>query len=627
MPSWSEIQRETLQAVEDRLERFVREGAQGTPLAGDGVPVAGDRLEVQTGQKRRWYDQQYYVVDVEKGAGDKDDRHLVTLQHFRGTKLVFEVPPATRKALRGVRRVRVFGVDGMKVKLAEDLRRALKKAERGRLVEALWTDDKPLPRPRRAPELNPSQRAAYAALTRRGAALVWGPPGTGKTQVITAAVKDALEAGRTVLIASHTHVAVDNVLEGLLDLELEPGEVVRVASPLTEEKVSPRVVDHPHLLLRKAAELVCDFEARAAETSAQIAENRAAREEDGVTPELEAEMRELLKDRAALDEELRREQAEMLESASVVACTLASLCAQRGERTFDVVILDEAASIEPPYIAVAGSRATKTFGLVGDFLQNAPIAEPAGSEDEDEQESPWLASDIFSLLSITDRASAELHPRCVALNHQYRYPSVIADLVNGFCYDGLLESERTSADEDGATVTLIDTSALEERRLQPSFPHSWWSPLGLELFETIAGHHAARGADVGYVTPYRGQADRAAELSSRTGMGVECGTAHRFQGRQFDIVVVDLMQDDQPRWAGRANLHGTPREASAAKLLNVALTRAKRQLYLFGDWQFIRRAPTPGMRALAGLEGHPNFKLVPAADVLAWGRRRAGRLV
>lgn len=622
MPSWIDIQNETLQAVEDRLERFVRDGGQGTPLSGDGVPV-DERIEVITGQKRRWYDQQFYVVDAAKGAGEKGDRHLVTLQYYRGTKLVFEVPPATRKALRGVRSVRVFGVDGMRVKLAEDLRRALKKAERGKLVDALWNDDRPLPKPRKATGLNPAQQAAFAALTRRGAALVWGPPGTGKTQVITAAVKDALVKGRSVLIASHTHVAVDNVLEGLLDLELEPGEVVRVASPLTEEKVSPRVVAHDHLLLRKAAEVLCEHAERSEEISTAIAANRAEREETGVTDDLEAEMKELIKERAALDEELRREQARILEEADVVACTLASLCAGRSERSYDVVILDEAASIEPPYVAVAGSRATQTFGLVGDFLQNAPIAEPDG----DALEPPWLSSDVFALLGIEDRASAEAHPRCVALNRQYRYPSVIADLVNGFCYDGLLESERASDPDDGATVTLIDTSALDERRLEPFFPSSWWSPLGLELFETIAGHHASIGSDVGYVTPYRGQAERAAELSSRLGMGVECGTAHRFQGRQFDIVVVDLMQDDQPRWAGRANLHGNARESSAAKLLNVALTRARRQLYLFGDWEFIRRAPTPGMRALAGLEGHPNFRRVDAATVVAWGRRRSGRLV
>jgi RecA/RadA recombinase len=636
---WNEIRGRSLAAVEARLAAFVRAGARGTPITPDAVPAPalGKRFDVGSTQPRRWYDQQFYVVDATLGEGRPEDRLLVTLVRFdkRARRLTFELPDETRKALAGVRSVRVFAVDGMRVRLAEDLRRALRRAERGRLVEALWRPTGPQIRPARARKgsgLDAAQREALGALTRKGAAFVWGPPGSGKTRVITEAVRHALERDRTVLIASHTHVAVDNVLEALVDTtDLEPGDVVRVASPLTEEKVSPRVARHDFLLLRKAVAVVTDEAARRADLDAREAANRSdpARTEDPGPDRAEAlaalddELKEIAEARAELEEELRAARDELLAGAQVVACTLASLCGQRPERRFDVVILDEAASIEPPYVAVAGARADRTFGLVGDFLQNAPIAEAADEED-DSAEDPWLSSDVFALAGIRDRASAEAHPRCVALRRQYRYPSVVADLVNGFCYDGLLESARPSDPADGATVTLVDTSALEERRLVPAFPRSWWCPLGLELLRIIGGHHAARGASVGYVTPYRAQAERAAELSHREGLGIPCGTAHRFQGRQFDIVVVDLMQDDRVRWAGAADLHGDERQASAAKLLNVALTRMRERLYLFADWRFVRGHDTPGMRALAGLEGHPNFKLVDARDVRAWARR-AGR--
>lgn len=594
-PGWDEIHRKSLAAVEARLAAFVRAAGQGTPIASDAVrmPTLGKRFDAHSSQQRRWYDQQFYIVDAARGAGAPDDRHLVTLVRFdpRQHKLSFELPEQSRAALGGARSVRVFALDGMRVRLAEDLRRALRRAGRGKLVEALWRETRPLPkarRPRKGVELDGSQREALGALTRKGAAFVWGPPGTGKTKVIIEAVRDALENDRSVLIASHTHVAVDNVLEGLLDLdlELEPGDVVRVASPLTEEKVSGRVLDHEFLLLRKAVDMLAE---------------------------------------EAAEQDAREASVDVLDEARVVACTLASLCSRRLDRRFDVVILDEAASIEPPYVAVAGSRADRTFGVVGDFLQNAPIAEAADEEDRT-AEDPWLSSDVFSLAGIRDRATAEAHPRCVALRRQYRFPSIVAALVNGFCYDGLLESARPSAAADGATVTLIDTSPLEERRLVPAFPRSWTSPLGLQLFAIIGGHHAARGAHVGYVTPYRAQAEHAQQLSDRHGLGIPCGTAHRFQGRQFDIVLVDLMQDDRARWAGAADLHGDARQASAAKLLNVALTRMRRRLYLFADWDFVRGHDTPGMRALAALEEHPNFRLVDARDVLAWASRGPGTM-
>jgi hypothetical protein len=630
-PRWGEIKRECVAAVEERLAALVRAGRQGAPIAPDGVrlPRLGERLEVRTGQRRRWYDQQFYVVDASLGAGGPDDRHLVRFVRFDGPRLFFDVPSATRKALTGVKSVRVFAVDDMRMRLAEDLRRALKQADRGKLVEALWRERRPLAaRAPKHPTLDPSQRQALGALTRKGAAFVWGPPGTGKTKVITEAVRDALDHGRSVLIASHTHVAVDNVLEGLLDLDLdlEPGEVVRLASAVTEEKVSRRVAEHDFLLLRKAAQTMTDELERRTDLDERMAENRASR--DGAADpdgDLVAEAKAIGEERAELDAEIREARDEIVDEASVVACTLASLCASRHDRRFDVVILDEAASIEPPYVAVAGARADRTFGLVGDFLQNAPIAEPADDEDRSAR-SRWLTEDVFALAGIHDRASAEEHPRCVALRRQYRFPSVIAELVNGFCYDGLLESDRPSDPADGATVTLIDTSALEERRLVQAFPQSWWNPLDLELFAIVGGHHARSGAQVGYVTPYRAQAERAQELSMRGGLGIECGTAHRFQGRQFQVLVLDLMQDDRVRWAGAADLHGDERQASAAKLLNVALTRIQAQLYLIGDWDFIRRHDSPGMRALAGLEGHPNFRLSDARDVLAWGRARQGAL-
>ena len=63
---------------------------------------------------------------------------------------------------------------------------------------------------------------------------VLGPPGAGKTTTITEVVKASVALGRRVLITSHTHRAVDNVLENLSpDLN-----VVRIGS---EDNMSSKV--------------------------------------------------------------------------------------------------------------------------------------------------------------------------------------------------------------------------------------------------------------------------------------------------------------------------------------------------------------------------------------------------
>jgi hypothetical protein len=714
-------------------------------------------------------------------------------------------------------------------------------------------------------------------MTSRGACFVWGPPGTGKTTVVLSAVRDALAHGRSVLVASHTHVAVDNVLEGLIrssgdgGVDWSCGDVIRLASAATLEKVSPEVIDHRYVLLDNAAAVLTDSEARkadlderrkanrqdqaraalagvvkdlagvdvggiedaqrahvatertleleqmavelrerlrglrerehahrdtaaesraeplelddahtrlassqqardvatiaakaamvalrdrerdeqdvqaqlqevrrtvdqgvaralsfvrsrrerrVAQSEAVVAKARAvvqdarvlheartadrrvrgieaaqaqaqvdrlterheralrdaeiaqelATEADTTQAELDAlrqstdelrriadsvpeadvllarareegwldriaerdrlnervvvldeELAGIEREQERLREELARERARLLAEAPVIACTLKALTMQRAllERRFDVVILDEVASIEPAYVAYAGSRANRTLALVGDFLQNAPIADADDTpDDQDRTLADWQRRDVFHLAAIHDRHSAERHPRCVALSLQYRYPPLIAKTVNAFCYDGLLESHPVTLSTDGRPViTLLDTSRHPGKRLV-SEQGSWWYQLGLDLLIALARDPDTPTNDTGLVCPYRAHAGRAARLSEREGLGVACGTAHSFQGREFHTVIVDLMQDDQPRWAGVADLHGTERQIAAAKLLNVALTRTRRHLYLIGDWDFIRGYRSPGMRALASLDGEPGFRVIDAARVL-----------
>ena len=884
--TWSRIRALAIAALESSLARLVREG-KGELLAREPVrwPRAGEDLELWVDAVRHWMSQEFFVVDADLGEGKRgEDRHVVKLKRFAGRRVWLRVPPEARSSLQGVPRVRVFCTSDLEIRLARALLAALRASTRGDLVEQLLgASDASSPSSWSASgdeamgNLNEGQERALAAMTSRGACFVWGPPGTGKTTVILSAVRDALAHGRSVLVASHTHVAVDNVLEGLIrrssegDAGWSCGDVIRIASAGTLEKVAPEVVDHRCVLLDKAVAVLTDSETRHADLDARSKANRGdqaraalalavedlagvdvvaigdaqralaagqrtlelqhaaaaltdrlrelqererahrrtasesrvepqelddaqarvsaaqrARDEaaaatqdamvtlrtrereaqdvqerlreahrlvdqgvaralpfvrtrrerrvvycealvaeagamleearllhdarsedrriqgaemahaqaivdrlvegteralheallaqelaaDADTTEtelqelresvdelqeiidtveepevllaqarqdgwldriaerdrlnervvvLDEELEEIKREQERLREDLAREHARLLAEAPVVACTLAALTMQPAllERRFDVVILDEVASIEPAYVVYAGSRANRTLALVGDFLQNAPIADADDTPSEQDRAlADWQQRDVFHLAGINDRASAERHPRCVALSVQYRYPPLIAKTVNAFCYDGLLESHPATASDDGRPViTLVDTSQHPGKRLSAE-RGSWWYQLGLDLLIALARDPDTPPQDTGLVCPYRAHATRAARLSVREELGVACGTAHSFQGREFHTVIVDLMQDDQPRWAGVADLHGTERQIAAAKLLNVALTRTQRHLYLIGDWDFIQRHRSPGMRALAALDGEPGFHIVDAARLL-----------
>ena len=65
--------------------------------------------------------------------------------------------------------------------------------------------------------LNSEQRQATASLLTKGITVVTGPPGTGKSQVVSCAIQNARLKGQTVLFASRNHKAIDAVMGRLQD--------------------------------------------------------------------------------------------------------------------------------------------------------------------------------------------------------------------------------------------------------------------------------------------------------------------------------------------------------------------------------------------------------------------------
>lgn len=88
--------------------------------------------------------------------------------------------------------------------------------------------------------LNANQRTAVLkALTANEYLLLKGLPGTGKTQTLAALIRLLVLMEKSVLITSHTHSAVDNVLMRLRKCDdqikfMRLGSVKRIHSDLTD---------------------------------------------------------------------------------------------------------------------------------------------------------------------------------------------------------------------------------------------------------------------------------------------------------------------------------------------------------------------------------------------------------
>ena len=69
-------------------------------------------------------------------------------------------------------------------------------------------------------DLNEQQKRAVTSSLQYNLTYLWGPPGTGKTTVISKSIEAAFSRGDSILLASHTNTAVDNALESILDKDL-----------------------------------------------------------------------------------------------------------------------------------------------------------------------------------------------------------------------------------------------------------------------------------------------------------------------------------------------------------------------------------------------------------------------
>jgi superfamily I DNA and/or RNA helicase len=106
------------------------------------------------------------------------------------------------------------------------------------------------------PPNEPQKRAITASFFSQ-TAVIWGPPGTGKTKTVAQAIEAHLHAGRRVLLVSHANAAVDEALEDVAEqLRATPfytdGKLVRLGIPQSSH-LEILTEKYPLVLLDKIA--------------------------------------------------------------------------------------------------------------------------------------------------------------------------------------------------------------------------------------------------------------------------------------------------------------------------------------------------------------------------------------
>jgi superfamily I DNA and/or RNA helicase len=179
------------------------------------------------------------------------------------------------------------------------------------------------------------------------------------------------------------------------------------------------------------------------------------------------------------------------------------------------------------------------------------------------------------------------------LDVQYRMHPAIGSLVGGLFYGGRLVHQTDVADITARApfperaVVVVDTVSTCERSARGS------SRINLVSAERTANlaHEAVRAGStsIAVITPYAAQAAEIRRLlaARRIADAVECSTIHRFQGRECDVVVIDLV-DAHP-------MRPSALVADAPNLLNVSISRARGKLVIVADVAYFEAADPDGL--------------------------------
>jgi KaiC/GvpD/RAD55 family RecA-like ATPase len=336
---------------------------------------------------------------------------------------------------------------------------------------------------------------------------------------------------------------------------------------------------------------------------------------------LESEHEELLARMRKGAPQLRKA---IVENARVVATTLAMLRMrpELREREYDHVLIDEVSFAPPPDVIYAASRASTGVTLLGDFLQNGPILpekiKGLRNSREKAKAERWYGRDLFSFFGITDSNAALGNPGCAVLTRQYRFGPAVNKLANAAAYGGILTVGRTRPDDEqnGPEIVFVDVDGLgsdltDTRR---GLTSGWWWPVGALVARALAVQRVKQGSKVGVVVPFRSQADLVQEMVREDGLelNVSVGTAHAFQGREFDTVIFDLVDNNGTGWIAAGDLH---EGLSGLRVFNVGITRTKQRLYMIGNATAVRGAKRGPLQAIHAL-GKGEVRVVRAQDIL-----------
>ncbi|KAI5304021.1 Tripartite DNA replication factor [Ascosphaera pollenicola] len=388
-------------------------------------------------------------------------------------------------------------------------------------------------------------------------ALVLGMPGTGKTTTIAHIIRALVSKGKSVLLTSYTHTAVDNIL---LKTRKDGYRTLRIGAV---SKIHPEVQEFVNL----------------ASTARKSVE------------------------------ELR----DVYENSQIVATTCLGVNHPIfNHRVFDYCIVDEASQITLP-VCLGPIRLAKTFILVGDHFQLPPLVQNREALEQglDVSLFRWLCdrqpkSVVYlehqyrmckNVMYLSNHliynnhlkcgtpeiAAAELkisNPQGLKAHHMKSLKSSLPSSSRREICLGLRQGHCWIRDliDPSAKARLVNTDNMEPKALEDAkgsrIVNEAEATICAQLVDSLISV-GIPASEIGVVTLYRSQLALLKTRLSHRLPDLEMHTADRFQGRDKEIIIMSCVRSNTEN-----NVGDLLRDY---RRVNVAFTRARTKLLVVGS--------------------------------------------
>ena len=261
---------------------------------------------------------------------------------------------------------------------------------------------------------------------------------------------------------------------------------------------------------------------------------------------------------------------------------------------FDVFIVDEASMVNLPFLYAIASLAKSKVIIIGDPLQLPPISISKKNEVR-----RWFENDIFSFVSQATSVESlfkwnqENQHFIVFLSIQYRMASDLCSLISKFFYKNQLVNGINESDKNG-DIIFANTSALSPvtQKAHGSKFKPYNKTHAIKIINAI-NHAISKDIyspdDIGIILPFTYSVTYIRKVLRENNLSkIEVGTIHTFQGREKNVIIFDTVMAGV-NYTVRPFDEVKTSQKGVSQLLNVALSRSKKDIYIIADLDHFER--------------------------------------